>query len=295
MRSTMFKKVIIPIDFSDDSQYVVRCLSKIPQIREVVLLNITKSLYLVRQPETVNPDVDYARLRLEELKKIIHMPRSKIRGLVEEISGGSIAEIINNVSIREDVSLVMMGRRGRSVIESLLIGSTASELLKYGTKNLLLIHPPGTENDRGVLTVPCPDPFSKILICTDFSRPEIEQLCVADMITNRSVVLFHVISTGDSNDEVQENIKLAKENLEKIKDKLIRHTKEIHTEVVIGDPAQEILAYSEHEDVSMIVIKSTGEKNFIRNLLGTTAESVARTTQKPVLILRQRDSESCQG
>lgn len=293
MRQTMFKKVLIPIDFSDDSQYVVRCLSKIPQVREVVLLNITKSLYLVKESEVINPDVDYARLRLEELQKFIHMPRSKIRGLVEEITGGSIAEIINTVSIREDVSMIMMGRRGKSVIESLLIGSTASELLKYGAKNLLLIHPPEAEKEKEGFNISCPDPFSRVLICTDFSRPEIEELCISDVIMNKSIVLLHVISTGDSKEEVQEYNKIAQENLEKIKEKLAPHAKEIHIATVTGDVAQEILAYSEKEDVSMIVLKSTGEKSFIRNLLGTAAGSVARTTQKPVLILRQRESEIC--
>ncbi|PWR71177.1 universal stress protein [Methanospirillum stamsii] len=289
----MFKKIIIPIDFSEDSKYIIKCLSKIPQIREVILLNITKSLYLTKQTDTINPDVDYARLRLEELRKVIAMPRSKIKVLVEEITGGTTSEIIEKVAVKEEAGLVIMGRRGRGVIETLLIGSTAIDLLKYGTKNLLLIHPPESEKDGRGFNTPCPDLLSRILICTDFSKPYIEELCISDLIHKNSVTLFHVITTGDSKEEVQENCNVAKEKLEKMKEKLSPHAKDIHIDVAIGDAAQEILAYAKKEDVSMIVLKSTGEKSFIKNLLGTTTDYVARTTQIPVLILRNREVNTC--
>jgi nucleotide-binding universal stress UspA family protein len=128
----MFTKVLIPYDFSKDAEYTIRCVQNIPQIREIILVHITRSLYLVSSPERENPETDYARLRLEKISEMIEMPRSRVRVIVREISGGEISDAIIRISEQESASLIIMGRRGRGVIETLLLGSTAYDILRYG-------------------------------------------------------------------------------------------------------------------------------------------------------------------
>jgi hypothetical protein len=126
----------------------------------------------------ISPDVDYARLRLDELVKALETTGTQVKAISEEITGGEIADVINRVAIREGMALVLMGRRGQGVIESLVLGSVASDVLRYGKTDLVLVHTPEAavpeDNGHGQ---PCSDLFSNVMICTDFSEPETATLC----------------------------------------------------------------------------------------------------------------------
>ena len=75
----MFTKVLIPYDFSDDAEYIIRCLKNIPRIREVILVHVTRSLYLVSSPERENPEAEDDRLGTAEVLKLIGLVGSQIR------------------------------------------------------------------------------------------------------------------------------------------------------------------------------------------------------------------------
>lgn len=49
LRFSMYNEVITPIDFTDDSQYGVRCLSNIPHLDEVALFHILLNLNLEKK------------------------------------------------------------------------------------------------------------------------------------------------------------------------------------------------------------------------------------------------------
>ncbi len=292
----MFTKVLIPYDFSKDAEYTIRCVQNIPQIREIILVHITRSLYLVSSPERENPETDYARLRLEKISEMIEMPRSRVRVIVREISGGEISDAIIRISEQESASLIIMGRRGRGVIETLLLGSTAYDILRYGKSSLLLIHPPDT---LGTQPAPgrCPLLWTRVQICTDFSEPAIETLCT-DLYPYVSAVDFvHVVSRGDSDDELKNLTEKAEEQMKQtVKTASVSaqlsvpsgSSVNMNSHVLIGDPADEIIRFSEQQDISLIVVKSTGSRGILHSLIGGTTEAIARHSKKPLLILKNR-------
>lgn len=285
----MFTKVLIPFDFSDDSYYIVKCLEKIPRIREILLVHVTRSLYLVNSEDRENPETDYARLRLEKVKETIEMPRSKIKIIVEEIAGGEISEAILRIADRECVSLIMMGRRGRGVIETLLLGSTAWDIIRYGKQDLLLVHPPETKDTHNpIQRYPCPDLLSRVMICTDFTEPPIENLLPDIYEVSSSVILFHAVTTGDSDEEVQKEVESAKGALHTIEQHRKDH--DITSVIRTGDAADEILTFSMQEDISLIAMKSTGKQGIVQSFIGGTTAAVARNAKKPLLILKRQNS-----
>lgn len=60
----------------------------------------------------------------------------------------------------------------------------------------------------------------------------------------------------------------------------------VQTEVVVGRPSQEILAYAEDEDVDHIVMGSHGRSGVSRILFGSVAETVTRRAPVPITIVR---------
>jgi len=289
----MFEKLLVPFDFSVDSRYVIQCLKKIPKVKEIILLHVIYSKYPSNLECGVSPDADYARLRLNELVKDLENSGMQVQTIIKEITGGEIVDVINQVAFRESIPLVMMGRRGQGVIESLILGSVASDVLRYGKTDLLLVHSHKAEssNDRGH-DPPCPDLFSNVMICTDFSDPEIGYRCRDELPWIQKATLFHAVTTGTSNEEVQSSIDAGKLQLEKITEAFSTIRIPVQVYACVGNAAEEIISRSSQEKSSLIVLKSTGKKGLLTNLLGSTTGHVARNAHSPVLVLRSAHSSS---
>jgi len=285
----MFEKVLVPVDLSINSRYTLRCIRHIPGLQQVEILHVVYNRYPSNSTGPVDPDRENMRLSLEEIKKDVELPEVLVRTMIEEIQGGEIFETINQVAAKEGIALTLMGRRGRGIIDTLLLGSVASDVLRYGKTDLLLVHNKRADETAlaGGQDLPCPDLFSHALICTDFSDPEIVSLCCDELPWIRKVTLFHAVTSADSSEEIRSLVDASRAGLERMRDAfaLISLPAQIH--VSVGSAAEEIITFSEKEDISIIILKSTGKRGFLTNLIGSTTARVARHSKKPVLVLRR--------
>jgi nucleotide-binding universal stress UspA family protein len=284
----MFDKVLVPIDLSVSSRSVLRCLRHVPGLRQVEILHVAYYKYPSKAPGPGDPEYERKRLWLEKIRNEIKIPEVTVRTTIEEIRAGEIFEGVNRITEREGIALTVMGKRGRGIIDSLLLGSVASDILRYGKTDLLLVHNrQAKDTGSGEPDLPCPDLFSHALLCTDFSEPEIADLCAHELPSIQKITLFHAVTTGDSPEEVRSLADAAREKLERMRQSLLRISVPAHVHVSVGSAAEEIISFSEEQDISIIILKSTGKRGFLQNLLGSTTASVARNAQKPVLILRR--------
>jgi nucleotide-binding universal stress UspA family protein len=283
----MFEKVLVPVDLSINSRYTLRCLRHIPRLRHVEILHVFYNKYASKDPDAYDPDRETKRHGLEEIKKSVELPGVTVRTRIEEIQGGEIFEPINRIAAQEGIALTLMGRRGRGIIDTLLLGSVASDVLRYGNTDLLLVNNKRAKDTLAGQDIPCPDLFSHALICTDFSDPEISDLCCNEFPWIRKVTLFHVVTTGDSPDEVRSSSDAAQAGLESMRDAFARISIPAQVHVSVGSAAEEILSFSEERDISLIIMKSTGKRGFLSNLLGSTTARVAQHSNKAVLVLRR--------
>ncbi|MBM4445679.1 MAG: universal stress protein [Chloroflexi bacterium] len=78
----------------------------------------------------------------------------------------------------------------------------------------------------------------------------------------------------------------AEQYLAVIAKKLLEAGVKTETKVLLGDPAQAIVFYAEHNPCDVIVMASHGRGSLGRALLGSAALKVFRGTCKPVLMVR---------
>ncbi|MDD1699496.1 MAG: universal stress protein [Methanoregula sp.] len=284
----MFEKVLVPVDLSIKSRYALRCLRHIPGLRQVKILHIVYNRYPSNAANPDDPEREYTRLCLEEIKKEVEIPGVTVRTIIDEIQEGEIFEAINRIASQEEVPLTFMGRRGRGIIDTLLLGSVAYDVLWYGKTDLLLVNNkqadymcPGGQDE------PCPDIFSHVMICTDFSDPEIASICCDELPWIRKVTLFHAVTTGDSPEAVRSSVDAAQAALKKMQDAFAGISIPTQAHVSVGSAAEEIISFSEEQDISVIILISTGKRGSLSNLLGGTTARVARNSKKPVLVLRR--------
>lgn len=135
-----------------------------------------------------------------------------------------------------------------------------------------------------------------ILVAYDGSEPASEAVEYAIREhSDKKIVLLRVVDVASGATEA--GLNLAQEKLRELRnevheelsdevlDRLEESGVEFDTEVVFGDPAREIVAYAEENDMEGIVVGSHGRKGVTRMFLGSVAEKVVRRAPVPVTVV----------
>ncbi|ASJ03625.1 universal stress protein [Thermococcus profundus] len=138
--------------------------------------------------------------------------------------------------------------------------------------------------------------FGKILYPTDFSDVSLHALrnCISDVLRLgvRELHLVHVIDITALDFEAFSVQEIYREKISELAEELRKSAGgevEIVTDVPIGIPSVEIAEYANRENVDLIIIPSAGENIWRRMFMGSTASNLARTSKKPVLILKYKE------
>ena len=77
--------------------------------------------------------------KLESDKKVLEEAGLKVKPIVEYVEEIKEYEIVEQIAVKENVSLVVMGARGRGLWEGLLLGSVSTGYLRHGSKDQLIM------------------------------------------------------------------------------------------------------------------------------------------------------------
>lgn len=280
----MYTSVLVPFDFSPDARSLVECLRAFSGLNRVVLLHVAADRRIGSMAAAPPGDAaGYARFRLDEFRKSLGPTPWFVETRVELRSGASFSDVVNRVADEEGANLVAMGKRGLGVVETLLVGSSASEILRYGRQDLLLVHSPAQPENRDGR---CPDLLSQVLVCTDFSVPEVAGTCAAVLPPDAPLTLFHVVESGESLEEVHDHCAAARVRLEELAAAVAGGRAPVRVSLRAGDAAGEILGYAAEKDVGLIAVRSGGIRGHLHAILGSTSITVVRNADRPVLVLR---------
>ena len=152
--------------------------------------------------------------------------------------------------------------------------------------------------------------LNRILVAIDFSADSEPALDAALDLARRNdgrVTLLHVCqpppySTPNygmfvpSPDELADVLIGARQALVEYKKRCAAKGATVDTALVTGPPAEEIVRYATVHDFDLVVVGSHGRRGFRRFVLGSVAEAVVRTADRPVLTVhRQQPSEATAG
>jgi nucleotide-binding universal stress UspA family protein len=281
----MFEKVLVPTDFSKHARKVIECVGEIPGIKQVVLLSVVSRSVITRFWDPV-AELKEVEARLMEEKKLIAAPGIEVKVRAVSVLEGEIANAVQRVAEEEKVSLVAMGARGKSRIQSVLLGSVSRNALRFGDTHLLIMRYKMLES--GDMESHCSRVFSKVLFPTDFSQPAEVALSFLKSIQGiGELVLLNVVSTGETDEEIDANMAIATKKTDEIAKVLESTGMKVTAKVVVGHPVEMIRSVAEEEDVSLIAMSSQGAIAIKKGRIGSTAYDVANSIDRPVLILRR--------
>lgn len=276
----MFKKVLLCYDFSSPSEELYVFLEELQEFgtEEVILSHVIdpgKDTLQAREEAE-----EHFLNRVEELKEKGFKPQV-------EIPVGPPAEEVNRVAEREKVSLVLIGSRGKSKIKEMMLGSIAANIIRTSEVPVFIDKYRGQNDDYETM---CPEKFCKILYPTDFSKQSMKVYeTIKELIKTKpekflEIVLCHVVDKGETQEEVENSKEKSREELEKLKGELEALGPKVQTFTAVGIPSENINNIAEEEKVTLVMIAARGAGGFKELFLGSTAENVARRSQRPVML-----------
>lgn len=294
----MFRRVLFPTDFSAYATAVMDCLPELKAagMGEVLLLGIIR-------PGEVPLGQSIDRDILERVRwggeQQLHIARLALegQGLVVRTRlevGPPAAEIVR-VAEEERVDLIVMGAQGKSLVQELLLGSVAYQVVRTAPVPVLIdkfdvVRELGHVECRRR----CGRTFTRVLHPTDFSDCADVAFNVVKRLRSagtEEVILLHVQDERAMRQRPPEQLaefdRTDTERLEKMRHALTLYGI-LQVKVLLrhGIPFVEALKVAEEEDVCLVVLGSRGRSAVAEMLSGSTFENVVRQSRRPVLVVR---------
>ena len=292
-------RLLLATDGSEYSLTAAKYLMRLPfgADSEVFILHVLKD-YLI--PDTIDPARDFikagkkaAQAMVDEFKWSFADAGVRAHTLVRE--GDPWREIIEGAEeVKAD--LIVMGHRGMTGIESFLMGSVASQVLRHGHFSVLVVRelPPSAGPMR-------------ILYCTNGSQAsmyardmlmglpfdvrdtEVKVLSVVDMeMTSLPEKYYPDEEIALMMAELREHNRKAAETVVSDEASELRSRfLEVSLKVVFGVPEVEILKEIEEMKADLVVMGSKGIRGIKGVLLGSISLSVARHADCGILVARE--------
>ncbi len=298
----MLERILVPLDGSELSELAL------PYCEELAgRLHSEVHLLYVCEPADVERRHVYEAY-LQTISQLIggavkaHIPGSTDVAVRAIVLVGNPATEMTNYAEKSDINLIVMASHGRSGPMPWAIGSTAARVTQQLHVPVLLVRVGTTVGGRAGSEL-----FGRILMPLDGSEageaavPYVREL--AQQI-EMEVVLLQVIASGQQvhtvggldyfnfPEQLVERMRLeASAYLEKVRAQLTGTKTIVRCEIKSGNAAQEIVKFSDENDVRLVAMSSHGHSGIQRWVLGSVSYKVLHNGKTPLLLVRARPKE----
>ncbi|MBI3356227.1 MAG: universal stress protein [Nitrospirae bacterium] len=256
-------------------------------------------------PPGMNPDYAVNRLYLGELmkqatKQLVDLKaRAVNRGLSvhTRITTGIPSEEVLAAAEAEDTDLIVVGTRGKTGLQHVLLGSTAERIIRTAPCPVLAVPTEIQKVEESGGTTNRPVVPDRILVPIDFSDCSLDALEYGVLVAQRAkaaIKLFHVLEPVSYGLDFtllhvtkREQMRtVITERLSALVSALT--SAEVTSEFLIsgGLPADSILDAARAQPADMIIMGTHGRRGLSHTFCGSVAESVLRKSPCPVLMVR---------
>jgi nucleotide-binding universal stress UspA family protein len=296
----MIRGVLIGIDFSETSEAALQWGLAIARAHgaEVALVHALRLPSLVTPYVPMPPDLDVEleRKALERLAEIERRAGGDGTRVSSAIRHDEPAAALRDAALEGKADLVVIGTRGHSRLEHLLLGSVAERVISTAPVPVLAVHPEDFDRHR---------PLRRVLVPTDFSEEAHRSARVAlDLIGARGkgeLILVHayhipieysaygVLPTNWN--FMEEASRAAGTELDKWAAELSASGWKVTTEVAEGPAASVIERLAKEREVDLIAMGTHGRGVLRELVLGSVAKRVVHRAPCPVLTVRRQQQK----
>jgi nucleotide-binding universal stress UspA family protein len=270
----MFEKILLTTDFSDYAKKTLDCVAGFPKAREVILFHVVEE---ARSPrgggEIGNTFSRTENNLLKEQKRYLEELNRDLRVTTAIKTSSDTAGAIIDTAEERGVSLIVIGARGNSLVGGILLGSVSMAVLRRSRTSVLIMrHKIIEEMKAKTYGMFCPMILFRVLCPVDFSQFSDRAITLLSLTKGvGEVILLHVVSQGETEAEIEDLVREAKDQIEAIRSSLVAQGIDTKAIIRTGNPTLEITRIADEEDASVIWMSSHGTGWFRELLLGSTA------------------------
>ncbi|OQW32848.1 MAG: hypothetical protein A4E19_05705 [Nitrospira sp. SG-bin1] len=213
------------------------------------------------------------------------------------IATGIPSEEVLAVARDQETDLIVVGTRGKTGLEHILLGSTAERIIRLAPCPVLTV-PMGKPRADGGSNIEKPEPaLERMLVPIDFSDCSVDAVEYGALIarrSNASLTLLHVLEPVSYGlDFTLAHMAERESGKTAIRKRLSDFVSALGSVGLVADslmagglPADSILDAARTRSVGMIVMGTHGRRGVSHLLFGSVAESVLRRSSCPVLTVR---------
>jgi len=274
------RKIIIPIDFSKCSEYACKTASKIARKTnsEIHLLHMVEVpsgiiTYKTRSSFSIPESMLYIRKVRDRMLNYKEKFFKKNKVVKHSIRFQPPYEGISSYSKKIDADLIVMGSKGHSKLDEIMIGSNTERTVRTSDIPVLVV-----KNDREVF-----DP-KNIVFASDFNEqinPKNFKKLVdfADMFKSK----IHLLKVN-----TPKNFQSSPSIMKKIKEFIKKHAVNKHNVEIYNDNSIEngILNYSKDIDADLIGIGTHGRSSLANIFNISISKNITKRANRPILTFK---------
>jgi len=310
MKSKKRRRILVPIDFSEESMKTLRVAKLLAERwrAQLDLLHVippspsTSTLYPAMLP--IAPSAGRtASADLKRLKDFAFEQSVQPLPYSCTIRVGAAAEKINETARKTNTYLIAIATRGYTGLKYAFLGSTTAQVMRTAPCPVLVVREveylSAKERARRGRT---PLGFKKVLVPLDFSECSRVGLDYALGVAREfrsSLLLFHCVvpptyALGAGHTAlagpklIASQQEFAQDEMENLYRELDKKSVEIEMLVGLGSPVEQINECIRRQGVDLVVTSTHGRTGLKRLFIGSTAEQIVRHAICPVLVVPNR-------
>lgn len=275
------KRIIVPIDFSEHSEYALQTAAKLAKRYDAELLALhmleMSDIMLTTSDGFQNQKAAFflqiAEQKFETFLSKDYLKEVKVTPIIKHFK---VFSEVNDVALKHDADLIVMGSHGTSGMKEYFIGSNTERVVRNADIPVLVV-----KNELSNVN------FDVVSFACDFSEDSIKSYLNAMSLFNKMNSKVYLVYVNLPNDRFRSTLEIEKRvvnfftkaagNLDKMKD--------VH---YVSDYSVEdgVLTFSNKIGADLIALPTRGKKGLAHFFEGSVGEDVANHSTLPVLTFK---------
>jgi nucleotide-binding universal stress UspA family protein len=270
--------VVAAVDFSPATEPLLECLAELRSVgmETVTLMHVLEMHYGRRPP------VEHREMYEEKLEAHAERLREQGFSVHTQLETGQSARRIVAYAEDEKADLILLASRGHNLLQRLLLGSTAAEVLRTARVPVLLDRiEPAEDGDVARCAGVCDETFRRPLLATDLSEStEGAEQAALGLTQQAESAVFMTVRDAQDSDASAETVR---GELEALAERAacpvtVRVEQDRKASAAIADGAEE-------ENSTVLIVGKHGRGYLEEQVVGSTADALVRRARRPVLMV----------
>ncbi|MFC7445467.1 universal stress protein [Mesoflavibacter profundi] len=275
------KKIIVPVDFSDHSNYALEAASILAkkynaEILALHMLEISETILTKGEADLQDETVFFIKLAEKRFNEFLEQDFLNNVSVTPIVKHFKVFSEVNDVAKEHNADLIVMGSHGSSGLKEIFVGSNTEKVVRHADIPVLVI-----KNKPSTLS------FDNVVFASDFSQESVTPYINACQLFGKlgsKIHLLHVNTPGDNFKSSQEIEQTVVDFLNKADGDLnqLEHVKYVSDYTV----EKGVLNYANVAGADAIAVATHGRTGFTHFLAGSISEDIANHAALPVITFK---------